>query len=789
MPPSYAFTPPQSPRMTDCNGDNSYNRECVVVGENTFEITTVSPKHAMAEHGKDAAERERWIKSLQWEDQLQMLIKKNTIESSAKDGMSLNEEEICLCPKMGDRCGQKTRMGYRVRVGRQTLLSTMKRHKKVVMIVAVALLSFILWLYALLSAKTLIPPSRNLDAQPAAAKTKAIVPASKFRPDPATTAKLAKVLPSFTLPPEIELRADAETERVMDIYCRGPILHAVQMANVYSDSKHFVDMPIKTNSSPFDIIMDFQQRKLAMTEFQPDDHTFTHDVMLRHFIEDHFDPPGTDLSPITPFDYQEHQIPPMIADIQDPGLREWAVSLHHLWRTLGRVPNTQVRSSYLHAKAFADPRLRRPQNILIVPGGRFRESYYWDSYWIVQGLIVSDMRFTARGIVNNLLEYVAEFGFVPNGGRIYYLTRSQPPMLSDMVKLVARTGKNNEAEVEYDEEYLKAAVPVLEKEYRFWMQLGPSGHAVEIVKPSRGEDGVTRNVTHVLNRYTSSANHPRPESYREDVVVAAAIYGHTVGMDAGNAASTESKDMYYNDVIAAAESGWDFSSRWFRQEADMKTMFTSAVIPVDLNAIMYRMERNLMRFHEYLGNSDRVQYFRSAAERRLEAMDEILWSEEFHSWKDFNMETMAHSRVISVSDFTPLWAKAFDPNDTKRLQAVIQALQDSGLLQIGGIQTTNTFTGQQWDAPNAWPPEQDIVMEGLLAVNTQESHELARELMRNWVRTSFTAWKQTGLMFEKYNATEVGGLGVGGEYFPQFGFGWTNGVILKFLTIHQNLLP
>jgi len=396
------------------------------------------------------------------------------------------------------------------------------------------------------------------------------------------------------------------------------------------------------------------------------------------------------------------------------------------------------------------------------------------------------MKVTARGVVNNLLEYVAEYGFVPNGGRIYYLTRSQPPMLSDMVKLVARVG-NNAAKIEYDDDYLSAAVPILEQEYRFWMQLGPSGHAVEIVRPSR--DGSNTNVTYVLNRYTSNANHPRPESYREDVNVAAEIYGKTVDMDDGNAAATESKKVkYYNDVIAAAESGWDFSSRWLRDESDIKSMFTSCVIPVDLNSIMYRMERNLMAFHAYLGNSDRAQYFREAAAHRLAAMDAILWSDRTHTWKDFNTETFSHAKVVSVSDFTPLWAKAFDPNDTDRLHKVVKSLRSSGLLQTGGIQTTNTFTGQQWDAPNAWPPEQDIVIEGLLAVNTQESHELARELMHNWVHTSFTAWRRTGLMFEKYNATEIGGLGCGGEYFPQFGFGWANGVILKFLTVHQNLL-
>ncbi|CAH0480467.1 unnamed protein product [Peronospora belbahrii] len=585
---------------------------------------------------------------------------------------------------------------------------------------------------------------------------------------------------------EVSVGVDVELERAMDIYCRGPLLHAVQMANVYSDSKYFVDMPIKKNSSAFNILIDFQRRELAMTEYRPNVH-HTHEEKLRQFIDDHFDLPGTDLLPITPFDYQGQSYPPMIADIQDEELRDWAFGLHQIWQSLGRIRNPHVKGSLLRSRKLDEPTLNQPAHVLIVPGGRFRESYYWDSYWIVQGLLVSDMSVTARGVVNHLLEYVSEFGFVPNGGRIYYLTRSQPPMLSDMVKLVASLPVNG-TDTEYDDEYLRAALPILEREYGFWMQHGPCGHAVELTR-REPRAGTMNETTYVLNRYTSNANHPRPESYREDVLVASEIFDRTVHMDDGNAAATERyKDKYYNNVIAAAESGWDFSSRWLRDPLDMKSMSTSSVVPVDLNSIMYRVERNLMEFNERLGNNEQAQFYERAAARRLEAINVILWSDKHQSWKDYDLETDAHSTIVSVSDYTPLWARAFNATDIDRLKTVVTSLKNSGLLQVGGVQTTTTFSGQQWDSPNAWPPEQDIVVEGLLTVNTTESHNLACELSQTWIRASLTAWKQSGLMFEKYNAFEVGGLGAGGEYFPQFGFGWTNGVILKFLTIHQNLL-
>ncbi|CAI5715537.1 unnamed protein product [Peronospora destructor] len=564
---------------------------------------------------------------------------------------------------------------------------------------------------------------------------------------------------------EVSLGVDVELERSMDIYCRGPLLHAVQMANVYSDSKYFVDMPIKVNSSAFDILMDFQHRELATTEYRDNVHD-THEQQLRRFIDDHFDLPGTDLLPITPIDYQGQFHPPMVADIQDEELREWAFSLHQIWANLGRVRNPRVKGSLLRSRKLGEPILNKPANVLIVPGGRFRESYYWDSYWIVQGLLVSDMAVTARGIVNHLLDR---------------------PCSRIWSNLVARLSVNG-TDTEYDDEYLRAALPILEREYDFWMQHGPCGHAVEL---TRGDSraGATNKTTYVLNRYTSNANHPRPESYREDVLVASEIFDRTVRMDDGNAAATERhKDKYYNNVIAAAESGWDFSSRWLRDPLDMTTMLTSSVVPVDLNSIMYRVERNLMEFNEHLGNNEQARFFERASARRLEAIDAILWSDKHQTWKDYDLEKDTHSTIVSVSDYTPLWAKAYNATNIDRLKNVVTSLKNSGLIQVGGVQTTTTFSGQQWDSPNAWPPEQDIVVEGLLAVNTTESHNLARELSQIWTRTSLTAWKQSGLMFEKYNASEIGGLGAGGEYFPQFGFGWTNGVILKFLTIHQNLL-
>jgi len=103
------------------------------------------------------------------------------------------------------------------------------------------------------------------------------------------------------------------------------------------------------------------------------------------------------------------------------------VALNKFWKELVRKVPDDVFDA---PQRFSILRKKHP---FVVPGGRFRESYYWDSYWIVLGLLACDMTLTAKGLVQNLLDDVSTYGFVPNGGRIYYLNRSQPPLLSDMV--------------------------------------------------------------------------------------------------------------------------------------------------------------------------------------------------------------------------------------------------------------------------------------------------------------------------------------------------------------------
>lgn len=575
----------------------------------------------------------------------------------------------------------------------------------------------------------------------------------------------------------------SQLQKLQRVYCRGELLHEVQMQELFEDCKHFVDMPIKATSSVDTVLRHFQELKAT---FDPETNKTEWKAQLAAFVKQHFDPPDSELRPFTPLDYVEGDMPQKIKEIANTRLREWAMELHKLWKVLARVPasssaDKSARSSFLHSlpiiAAPDEPQsaLARPsseKNVIVVPGGRFSEFYYWDTYWIVQGLLVSGLHQTARSIVRNLLEYVAEFGFVPNGGRIYYLTRSQPPMLSDMVRVVAKIAEEKDTDDDpstWDLQFLRAAVPLLEREYTFWMERGTHGHAVEIYGSS-GEP-------FVLNRYVANANEPRPESYREDVHTASTAFGAQSG-------GSENVALY-NDIIAAAESGWDFSSRWCSDYNTLPTIRTSRVLPVDLNAVLHRVERNIAHFHELLGNDEASTRFHDAAKARVKAMDALLWNEADGCWNDYFMDTRTHSLVVSLSNYFPLWSGAFNKSDLKRIEKIVASLERSGLVQDGGAGTTTFETGQQWDAPVAWPPLQDIIIEGLRAADTTASRALAKRLVQTWVEAGYVAWQKTGRMFEKYNADRLGGLGDGGEYTRQIGFGWSNGVILTALSKHQ----
>ncbi|XP_072551573.1 trehalase [Salminus brasiliensis] len=520
-----------------------------------------------------------------------------------------------------------------------------------------------------------------------------------------------------------------------EIYCTGELLRQVQTAKLFNDNKAFVDM--KLTADP----------KVVLDAFSNLMQKFPDQVIpaseLKVFVNTYFSGDGTEFEPWTPPDW--HDNPKFLSKVSDPNLRSWAEQLHGLWKSLGRKVSNDVRDNpQLHSMIYVP-------NPVIVPGGRFTEFYYWDSYWVLNGLLLSEMMDTAKGMIQNFLYMVNRYGFVPNGGRIYYERRSQPPFLCLMVESYYEATK--------DAEFLREALPTLEKEYNFWMQ-------------NRSIEVDMKGAVHLLNRYNVLVGQPRPESYTHDAELAEGL-------------PAEAQEKLWAELQAGAESGWDFSTRWYidssgQNAGSFKDTNTSSILPVELNALLYRNEHLLATFSRILGDEERAVLYDSAASARLKAIESVFWEAEKGAWFDYNLLSGARHQAFYPTNLSPLWARSHSQPGMGQL--ALQYLRGSGGLDYpNGIPTSLSESGQQWDMPNAWPPLQHIVIEGLSQLDLADAKELAFDLAQRWIRTNWLAYVKYDAMFEKYDVNGDGKPGGGGEYEVQLGFGWTNGVALQLL--------
>jgi alpha,alpha-trehalase len=527
--------------------------------------------------------------------------------------------------------------------------------------------------------------------------------------------------------------------------------------------------------------------------------------LLKEFYRVHFDSPGSDLTSVFPRDLNVSLI--LFPEIP-PLARTFAQHVHLQWRFLVRqfTPRSDCKgctSSFIPVP--------RP---FVVPGGRFLEFYYWDSYWILKGLLVSRMYETARDLLLNMISLIDQYGFIPNGIRVYYTTRSQPPMFLMMLyEYIQAVGD--------DDDMLKRGLGAAEREYTFWME-----HRL---------DAATG-----LNRFVSMSTEPRPESYVEDSETALQLN------------DTEDRLAFYGHVAAGAESGWDFSARWMpykdgQQMRNMAELETNSVVPVDLNAIMFQNEMILFRFHAYIDcksaseecrsflsdsiaslnsviiSSSKAQQHLKAAQRRSALMTSYFWHAKDRSFYDIDTLSHNHRKWSGgyLSALYPLWTRAFNASiitcqdQWDMIDHFMEQLQSFP----GGVPTSRQFSGQQWDFPNAWPPLQWIVVEALLntakvcTMYQTQIQSLALDVVRRYLRTTYCGYRRKpsqtrslgqedtrryyqrrrrsdglahtpeteGALFEKYDVRYIGRPGDGGEYVVQVGFGWTNGVILDFM--------
>ena len=483
---------------------------------------------------------------------------------------------------------------------------------------------------------------------------------------------------------------------------------AVQAAKLYADGKAFPDAVPRV--SPERILSQYQSQRPRTPQ------------ALRRFVEARFELPSeASTAPSAP---------------ERVGI---VTHIDQLWSALTR----SASSAPLYASLLPVP---WPY---VVPGGRFREMYYWDSYFTMLGLQESGRQDLVQGMVRDFSYLIDKYGHVPNGLRTYYVSRSQPPFFFAMVGLLTPDDP--------DASYARLE-PQLRREYEFWMEgadkLAPGNAHRRVVALA---DGL------VLNRYWDDRDTPRDEAYAIDTELARAT-----GRDPG---------PLFRDIRAAAESGWDFSSRWFEDGATRATLDTTEILPVDLNSLLYGLENAIRAGCQRKKDTRCAAEFAGRASQRRAAMDKYLWDASKGAYVDYRWTQQSRRPAITAATVYPLFVGAASD---KQASAVAATLAHE-LLKEGGIVTTNSNTGQQWDSPNGWAPLQWLAISGLRQYGQSR---LAEVVACRWMVNVEQVYADSGKLVEKYDVVTTGRKGGGGEYPLQDGFGWTNGVMRKLIALY-----
>lgn len=371
---------------------------------------------------------------------------------------------------------------------------------------------------------------------------------------------------------------------------------AVQTQRVFPDSKTFVDCAPRQHPER---ILEAYRTESGQPGFD-----------LKAFVLKYFEP------------YEMKQTE-FVANPNDT----LAEHIDRLWPVLTRHPEQHPEHSSL---------LPLPHDY-VVPGGRFSELYYWDSYFTMLGLDESGHCELLKAMADNFAFLIDTYGHVPNGNRSYYLSRSQPPVFALMTDLFEETG------VHPATDYL----PQLRKEHAFWTdgadQLRPGETHRRCVCLADGS---------VLNRYWDERDTPREESYIEDIETARS--------------SSRPAHEVYRDLRAGAESGWDFSSRWLGDPQRLSSIRTTQIIPVDLNSFLYKLERQIARLSEAKGRHRCAAEFAQRAATRLAAIDRYLWSEQQGAYFDYDWCLGQQRENLTAATLTPLFVELASAEQRKR---------------------------------------------------------------------------------------------------------------------------
>ncbi|KAF8417169.1 glycoside hydrolase family 37 protein, partial [Boletus edulis BED1] len=461
------------------------------------------------------------------------------------------------------------------------------------------------------------------------------------------------------------------------------LLQIVNLAQPYSDAKTIVDKP--TSKSSQQVLADFAAYNLsALTEGN-----------IVNFLDNDFLGEGLELqgAPLPGFSAS----PPFLNNITDPLVKAFAQTVNGYWPQLARTANQSVLCSIYPGDGPCESTFIPLNYSFVIPGGRFREQYYWDSYWIVQGLLESQLYATVNSTLQNFMDEISDFGFVPNGGRTYYLDRSQPPLFVHMLSdYVTTTG---------DASILQRGLPSAETELAWWA----TNRTIQVKSPYTGQ-------TYSMARYAVNNSAPRPESYIEDYLT---VHDPTLSTPLTD---SQAADLY-SELASGAETGWDYSSRFEMVpqlgNPGLRTLNVRNHIPVDLNSILYKAHVLLANLYGSSNPPAAATHLQVAAGIRAGILD-LMWDSSKLAFYDFNLTSNSRNSIFTAATFYPVW-NGIVPDEVLSSQA--NAFGYFAAVNMVMNRYNGTFpvtfvdyTGLQWDSPNAWPPHQYIILSALEAL-------------------------------------------------------------------------
>lgn len=371
--------------------------------------------------------------------------------------------------------------------------------------------------------------------------------------------------------------------------------------------------------------------------------------------------------------------------------------------------------------------LPRPYNAPCADG-MFQEMFYWDTYFTNRGHLAAGNVEQAKNNVDNLIYLANRFGFVLNASRREFLNNSQPPFLSDSVREVyAVTG---------DREWLRGAYAAIETEYKFWME-------------SRTDESGLAHYDAIM---------PLPDWQIDrgaDMLIER--LGYTPDCDRVTVA---------RGLFSVGESGWDITPRF--------TYRTYDYIAIDLNCLIFSMEKNMAYFAAELGLAQEVEVWENRAGLRAERCRALLRADD-GIFYDYDKLTKGTKPLYHAASLYPLY---FGMATAEEAETVVKLLLPHIVTEWGVLTCDKSDeVGQfQWGYPNGWPPLQMIAVHGLIRYGyTAEAIAIAR----GFVRTIERSFDETGHIWEKYNVVE-GNANAAAEYETPTMLGWTYGAYVEF---------